>query len=230
LFKFSVNNVWDLKTFLLTGLFCSFALGGYCQKFAVSNDQHNIIYIGLPNTIHVCVEGYKSSSVIVTSDSGIVTKNERDPEGRKYEGYYLNPIKPGHFSININIKTSKGIKHIGEYEFLAKAIPDPVAEIGGKSLGNISRSVLKAQIGIIADIHGFNICARFVVTSFSMIVMKKNGQIIDKDNVGSKFSDDIHSVFNSLEENETVLFTKITAKGPDGIERHLAPVELKIVK
>src|SRR5690606_26873384 len=108
---------------------------------SIQLDKMNVFYIGVPNPITVSAAGYSLQDISVAIDGAEVTANSELGIGH----YIVKASKPGNVMANINARTEGGVKKVGAMEVRVKYIPDPVAEVAGKSSGAISSSVLKAQ-------------------------------------------------------------------------------------
>ena len=79
--------------------------------------------------------------------------------------------------------------------------------------------------------EGFDFDAKFPVDSFTVCIIPSdtcNYAVIQ--NIGNKINDEIRSEFQQLKENDVVIFKKIFAKTPEGIEVQLSPVMITISK
>lgn len=191
-------------------------------------DKMNVFYIGVPNPITVSAAGYSLQDISVSIDGADVTTDNEAGLGH----YIVNVSKPGKVMANINAKTENGIKKAGGMEVRVKYIPDPVAEVGGKSSGTLPSSTLKAQIGIVANLKNFDFAARFVVESFEMSMAPKRGELqgpFKEDSPYLNKNKDIISLIKRARPGDRVFFDNIRAKGPDGRSRTINSISLLLL-
>lgn len=188
-------------------------------------DKMNVFYIGVPNPISVSAAGYSLEDVSVSIPDATVT-----PGAQKGQ-YNVETNKPGKVFAAINAKTESGVKQVGGMEVRVKYIPDPTAKVGGKSSGSLPSNVLKAQLGIVAALDGFDFDARFVVTSFEFSMLPKRGELIGPFKVdGALFSKNkqVVDAIARCKPGDKVFFEEIRAVGPDKRNRALGTVNLNL--
>jgi len=184
-------------------------------------DKMNVFYIGVPNPITVSAAGYSLEDVSVNIPGATVTA------GAEKGKFSVMVNSQGEVNAAIMAKTATGPKQVGVQKIRVKMIPDPVAEVGGKSFGVMGASIFRAQLGIVAALKNFDFDARFNVISFEFAVVPKRGEYIGPYSVnGSLFSgnpDCVKSIAR-VRPGDRVFMENIKAKGPDGRVRNLAPV------
>jgi gliding motility-associated protein GldM len=188
-------------------------------------DKMNVFYIGVPNPITVSAAGYSLEDVSVSIPDATIT-----PGAQKGQ-YTVETSKPGKVFAAINAKTETGVKQVGGMEIRVKYIPDPVAKIGGKPGGSLGSNVLKAQLGIVAALDGFDFDARFQVTSFEFSMLPKRGELIGPFKVtGAKWTTNkqVMDAIGRAKPGDKVFFEEIRAVGPDKRTRALGTVNLNL--
>lgn len=198
------------------------SLFSYSQKCVVANAKENVVYIGIPNPLDIAVEGYKCKDITVTTDNGRVETTDNDCS------YSLYATNPGVTYIILIERKSK--KQLGKLPFRVKHIPDPVAIVAGKQGGAITKSIMKVQIGITAVLLGFDFDARFMVTGFTVSIIRKSKSLYTEECSNARFTDSTKNTFNTLEGGDKIVFSNITCKGPDQRERQLQPIEFIIAE
>jgi len=186
-------------------------------------DKMNVFYIGVPNPITVSAAGYSLEDVSVSIPGATVTP------GAEKGKYNVMVSTQGEVNAAIMAKSDKNgpLKQVGVQKIRVKTIPDPIAEVAGKSFGVMPASTYRAQIGIIANLKNFDFDAKFQVISFSWSMLPKRGEYIGPYSVtGAKFdgSGDVGKVFPRLKPGDRVYMEEIKARGPDGRVRNLAPI------
>lgn len=187
-------------------------------------DKMNVFYIGVPNPVTVSAAGYSLQDVSIQVDGATITPKEL--------GHYeLMLTKSGNVTAKIMAKDATGMKQISEMPIRVKFIPDPVAEIAGKSSGVMQASVWKAQMGIVAVLKNFEFDARFKVTSFSYSALPKRGDLIGPFNIkGASFKSSTEAV-NAQDRSKAgdkIFLEDIKAVGPDGKTRNLNSIILTL--
>jgi hypothetical protein len=199
-------------------LLCS--IFSYSQKCVVANIKENVVYIGIPNPLDIAVEGYKCKDITVTTDNGRLETTDNDCS------YSLYPTDAG--TTYIILIERKSEKQLGKLPFRVKHIPEPVAIVAGKQGGAITKSIMKVQIGIAAVLLGFDFDARFMVTGFTISIIRKSKSLYTEECSNARFTDNTKSAFNTLEDGDKIVFSNITCKGPDSRTRQLQPIEFII--
>ncbi|MCB9045642.1 MAG: gliding motility protein GldM [Chitinophagales bacterium] len=195
---------------------------------SIQLDKMNVFYIGVDNPITVSAAGYSLQDISVNIDGADVTANSQEGIGH----YIVKATKPGNVMANINAKTDGGVKKVGAMEVRVKYIPDPVAEVGGKSNGAMPSSTLKAQIGIVAALKNFDFDTRFVVTSYEMSMIPKRGELQGPFTEASPYlnkNKDIIELIKRARPGDRVFFDDIRAKGPDGRVRKLNAITFLLI-
>lgn len=207
--------------YILLLLFYLLPALAYPQRFAISNARQNILYVGIPNPLEVAVEGYKCKSLTVTTDRGTIEAFQDEC------GYMVNVDTPVKTNITITDKRSK--RKIGVMEFRVKHLPDPIALVGTKHGGDIKKNILKVQLGVVAELWGFDFDARFIVTGFTVTILRESNCIFRKQCTGTMFPPEVTVAFGSLETDDVVIFSGMTYKGA-AINGRLAPIEFRIIE
>ncbi|HAW18947.1 MAG TPA: hypothetical protein DCX14_02090, partial [Flavobacteriales bacterium] len=110
-----------------------------------------------------------------------------------------------------------------------KRLPKPYAKIGEvTTTGRMSGPEIIAMQGIralYADDFEFQLICK--VESFEMSA-KYQGNIVDPATESNKFSNEQKIVLRALPTGSKVTFSKIKAKGDDGVEHELGPIVITI--
>lgn len=192
---------------------------------SIQLDKMNVFYIGVPNPITVSAAGYSIEDISVNIPGAKVT-----PKGKGQ--YDVEVTTPGKVTASINARTPGGIKPVGGMEVRVKVIPDPVAEVGGKTGGTMPANVFRSQLGIVASLKQFDFDARFQVTSFDFSYLPKNGEY----QPGATVNGPRFSANNAVERYQStnakpgdrVFIENIRAVGPDGRSRQLNNIILTL--
>jgi hypothetical protein len=108
-----------------------------------------------------------------------------------------------------------------------KKTPDPVAEFAGKSEGTIDKQSAVYALEITAQIKSFQYEADFKVVSFKFIYFK-GWFVSELQGKGNMVTKEMTNIINGLTPGSKFGFEDIKAVGPDGKERILNTIILKI--
>ena len=176
--------------------------------------------IGLANPLSVSVPGISASNVRISVSNGRIEQNRN--------GYFVYPNRVGVNSIvSVSAMIDGNLKQIGTTPFRVKRVPDPLATVGGKNAGLISRNELLAQQGVYAEIPDFDFEMKFTVTSFN-ISTTRQGFVVDKPTNGNRFDQDQIDLMKTLNPGSRLYIDNIVAKGEDGSTRNLSAISFKI--
>ncbi len=184
----------------------------------VSPTKMNVFYIGVDNPVDVSVPGIDPNKIHVAISNGSIRK--------KGKGYVVRVKRTGKVYISASIDTESGKKSMGRKEFRVKRVPDPVAYIGDKRKGSVSRGWLAAQSGIKAVLKNFDFNLKFRVVSFKLSYTDKGftkEKIVKSNSFGT-----IRSQLRKIPSGKKVYFEDIQAVGPDGSKRDLGTLVLRV--
>lgn len=184
----------------------------------VSPTKMNVFYIGVDNPVDVSVPGIDPNKVHVTISNGSIRK--------KGKAYVVRVKRTGNVYISASIDTENGRRSMGRKIFRVKRVPDPVAYIGDKRKGSVSKGWLAAQSGIKAVLKGFDFDLRFRVVYFKLSYTDKGftkEKVVRSNSFGT-----IRSELRKVPSGKKVYFEDIQAVGPDGSKRDLGTLVLRV--
>jgi hypothetical protein len=81
-------------------------------------------------------------------------------------------------------------KNMGDRRYRLRRVPDPVAKVGGKSGGRISKNELAIQTGVIAELEDFLFDMKFNVRGFKVTIISggAGGFVKDATAIGPAFT------------------------------------------
>jgi hypothetical protein len=180
----------------------------------------NVFYIGVENPVSITVPG-GPERIIPTVSVGKIR-----PEGKDWIVYDL-PKNTREAVSAVNAVFSGKTKAMGSMNFRLKTVPDPIATVGGKNDGIISKSLMLASPYIIAEMPpGFDFDLKYFVTAYTFVT-EVSGDIIETRVTGNRFTPEITKQIQNAKKNKRVWFEDITVHGPDG-DRNISSVSLKI--
>jgi gliding motility-associated protein GldM len=192
---------------------------------SVAADKMNVIYIGVPNPLTVSVPGVPDEKV-----KAIPTGFTMVPDAKLGRGHFIAEAKgqPGEAKVIVSADFNGKPMQMGEFKFRLKRIPDPVAKIGGKKDGNIPKSALAAQQGIIPTMEGFDFELYPKVLSFKMSRYGKGRDPVEKSAESGALTGDMKSIIEQCRAGDKILFEYIKVSMPDGTTRTVNSIPLTV--
>jgi gliding motility-associated protein GldM len=193
----------------------------------VSPTKMNVFYRGVPNPVEVSVPGIPSDKLQVSISSGHRIKRQSD-------GTYI--VEPANSSSNkkaiISVKGEMpdgSISHLGNAEFRVKRIPDPMPFWAGKKPSD--RTITKNEVisfaPLAAKMDNFDFDVQVRVKSFT-IRLSKDGTFKELNSPNNKITSDMRALLNRVKRGNTIYFEDIIVGMPDGTERMVSSLKLKI--
>ena len=189
-------------------------------SWTVSPTKMNVLYAGLANPLSVSVPGISTTNIKVSVTNGRIEKSA--------SGYMVYPDKVGVESVvSINAEIDGTVKSIGTEKFRVKRVPNPIATVGGKNEGVITKTQLISEQGVYAEIPDFDFEMKFTVTSFQ-VSTSKGGFVQDKIANGNRFTQEQIDMMKGLNPGSRLYIDNIVVKGDDGTTRNLSAISFKI--
>ena len=192
-------------------------------------DKMNVFYIGVPNPVTVSAAGYSMEDIelSIPGSDAVITKG--DALGK----YNVMMKKQGKVTAVISARTKdQGLKQVGTQEIRVKMIPDPIAEVGGRS-GSFSEPAnrMKVYPGINASMKSFDFDVKFSVISFDFTYLQKRQDPVGPISVtGPMFSGSkqVSDLIAKCKPGDKIFLENIKARGPDGVTRTLNTIIITI--
>jgi gliding motility-associated protein GldM len=186
----------------------------------ISPTKMNVFYVGVDNPVSISVPG--GPERVIPS----VTVGKIRPDGANWVVYDL-PKQTREAIVNVSAVFSGKAKAMGSMTFRLKRVPDPIATVGGKSEGVISKSLILASPYLVAEMPpGFDFDLKYTVTAYTFVT-EVSGDIIETRVQGNRLTPEITKSVQNAKKNKRVWFEDINVKGPDG-ERTIKSINLKI--
>lgn len=191
----------------------------------MSATKMNVFYRGLQNPFDVGGGGIPKENLEVTMTNGKVTKQgdayviepaELDEQGRRTK-----------VSVYANIGGTRRL--VGTSDWRVKSVPDPVAQVAGRSSGEIRKEELTVQQGVTAELIDFDFDFSYTVTEFTVETIGAGGYTNRYPSNSNRFTQEQLDEFRRLNPQSWVHITNIKAVGENGESRDLAPVSFKII-
>jgi len=192
-------------------------------SLTVSADKMNVFYIGVDNPVSISVPGVPTENIRPSISAG-ATLTPRGGTG------YTVRVSPGTTEVRITVNASVdgASRSMGTSVFRARTVPDPVAYIGGRREGRISREELALARAIIPRLENFEFDMNFEIASFVMATTIA-GDFRTLTGSGNMFSQEMLQLINNATRGQRVIFENITTRpGPDGRVRTLSPITFTI--
>lgn len=198
-----------LRIFQLLIFFILITLQLSAQRFLVSNENENILYLRVPNPVSAVVDGVDCNHLVLTTDNGSITTQSDSKPSCKYISI---PTVPGTAKISIYKKTNGRLKKIGEMFFRVKMLPEPEPMVGNIDKETITKNTLLAMGGIRAIQVNSNICANFEVLSYKVRLIRNDTTLIVINNTGARYNPEVLKYLNTINNNDQIIFSEITIR------------------
>jgi len=198
----------------------------------VSADLTRMLYAGYSNPISISVPGVPLNKISASMTNGTLTPNG---PGK----YIAHPSKIGQEAVITVTSTNTGRPQtMGSFSFKVRKLPDPTPYIDMKDDqgnpsrfkgGNMYKANLVAAESIGAAIDDGILDIGFRVVSFETVFFDNMGNAKPLASDGANFSAAQKEQFRKLSRGRRFYISRVTAVGPDGIERTLsAAMEIKV--
>ena len=195
----------------------------------ISATMMNVLYAGIDNPMSISVPGVATNSVTATMTNGTLT--------RKGDTWVARPTQVGtEATITVTAEMDGRRQEVSSTKFRVRKLPDPTPFITYKdSKGNsdryrggkpFSKTLLLQSPGIEAAIDDDLLNISFTVLSFETVFFDSMGNAIPEVSDGANFSQRQKDSFRRLSRGKRFYISRVKAKGPDGITRDLAPLEV----
>lgn len=187
----------------------------------MSNRKQNNLYAGVNNYVDVIVNKHSCSSINFKISNGIIEQQNQTCT------YTVVPKEKGNCVISIFENNTND--YIGNYEFSVIDLPLPVVIVNGKEGGNISAITFKAQLGIQAELLGFDFQSKYTITKFSIIIIRNNKVLFNGTNLSHLFSEDVKNVLKSIQAGDKVIFSDVWIHSKSTDKINIRPAEFLII-
>ena len=193
----------------------------------VSPTKMNVFYRGVPNPVEVSVPGVPQDKIDVRIDGG--HKISRQSDG----SYVVEPSSNSSVreaNITVSAELPDGSKKtLPAKNFRVKRIPDPVAFWTGKK--PTDKGITKAEVlsfaPVAARMEGFDFDVQVRVKSFTLKI-SKDGSFSDLPSGNNRITPDQQEALKRVRRGNVIYLEDILVSMPDGTERDLPPMKLKI--
>ncbi len=201
----------------------------------VSATKMNVLYAGVDNPMSISVPGFSARDIKPRLSDG----SPLTPRG---SAYIARPRTPNrNINVIVNAVVEGKTTVVGQYPFRVKSLPPPTAFVqypkenaGGSTTrenfasGRIRKRDLLNAYGIVAELLDSDFDVTYNVIGFDMTFYDTMGNARTFSSSGSKFTTDQVNRIKSLARGKQFFISNIKAKGPDGVERRLPPIDVTI--
>lgn len=191
----------------------------------------NVLYAGIDNEISISVPGVAPHNISASIKNGTLS--------RKGNLWTARPNAVGQdVTISITAHAANGVtRQITSREFRVRSLPNPTPFIsytnanGNQDMikaGVVSKSILMNADGIGAAIDDGILNIPFRVLNFRTIFFDSMGNAIPEVSNGNQFSARQKDQIRQLSQGKYFYISGITAIGPDGTEREISVMEIRI--
>nr|NQU91968.1 hypothetical protein [Bacteroidota bacterium] len=188
-------------------------------SLTVSAKKMNVFYMGVDNPVAISVPGIPEENLTPSISHGTMTP---DPES---DDWIVNvPAGMRETVISVTAEIDGKARDMGSKTFRIKKVPDPVALIANRNEGSINRNILIASGAIVPkmpDDFEFNLTYRLV--SFKMTI-QRGLEVWSGNSNNNRLTEDMIRQIRSANRGQKVWFENIVARGPDNLDRPLAPI------
>ncbi len=190
----------------------------------VSPTKMNVFYRGVPNPVEISVPGVSSDKLDVRITGGHSIK----PDG---DTFIVNPGAGADASIEVTATLPDGSKKsLPGREFRVKRIPDPSPRFAGKSPSDktITKVLLENAPSVGALMESFDFDVEVRVKRFNVTVTK-GGTFVEQSSSSNMVTANMKELFRSVGRGSVVYIEDIVVSMPDGTERALPTMKLKVI-
>ena len=191
----------------------------------------NVLYAGIDNEIAISVPGFAPQDITAT-----ITNGQLSRRGNKWS---VHPTAVGqNVTLSVSARTEGGtVRPLASQQFRVRALPDPTpfleyrdnsGNMVSRKGGSIPKVALLNSEGLKAAIDDGILHVPFQVKSFRTIFFDSMGNAIPEVSNGSRFSDRQKEQIRRLTRGSYFYISGVRATGPDGTEREIAVMELRV--
>ncbi|MFF5383790.1 gliding motility protein GldM [Pedobacter suwonensis] len=190
---------------------------------SVSSTKLNVIYAGIANPFTVSAAGFPLESVRASISGGSMSGSNGN-----YNVNVPGSMVGQEVSINVSANNAGKTVSLGSQKFRVKAIPAPVAKVGGRAGGDIASVQLKSETEIEADLDDFPFDVKFKIQRYKLTIIKPRSDAVTIAGSGGSFAGAVKGAMNSITPGTRVFFEDIVSVGPDGRQRILPSLAFSV--
>jgi gliding motility-associated protein GldM len=221
-FSGQISYLKDGKEEFLKYYIPPFTVGA--PALVVSPKQMNVFYRGLDNPVEISVPGVSPNQMQPSCEGCEVFTKVSDGE------WNVRPAAGTVAKISVTAEINGTKTSMGTKEFRVKKIPDPVPSFNGKRPqdSSISQGDASVGAGLKANMEGFDFPVTANVISFRFSIAGSGG-LKEYGSDGPRMKQDASEAIKKAKKGEKIFFEEIMCNMPDGTQRKLSPITLKII-
>jgi len=193
----------------------------------------DVVYAGIVNPISISVPGIPSQDVVATAVSG----GSLSPSGKNWNASPATSQIGQKFVISVSARINGTLRPIAQKEFRIRQLPDPTPFIDYKDnngnskafrRGALARSILLGTDELKAAIDDGILNIPFTVLSFTTMSLDAMKNVSPEMSNGARFTDRQKGQIRQLPRGSELFITRIKVRGPDGIEKDLNTMVVRI--
>ena len=190
----------------------------------VSPTKMNVFYRAVNNPVSISVSGVPKEDLQVEITKGRIS---RVPSG---DWGVMPGAGPENEVVSVRVfATIDGVRRfMGASDFRVKNVPDPIAEVAGRTQGGINLGDLTRADGVKAELKQFDFDLEFTVTEFTVSAVLSGGFTRTERSESDKFTRAQMDIVSQLRSGQRITFENVKAIGPDGASRDLNSIVLRI--
>jgi gliding motility-associated protein GldM len=192
-------------------------------SITMSATRMNVFYKGIDNPFDIAggipkedleVE-MTNGKALKSGDAYIIQPTELDEQGKKTK-----------ITVYANINGTR--KLVGTTNWRVKKVPDPVAQVGGLSGGDIRKERLQVEDGVLAVLEDFDFDFKYKVTQFELQTTGSGGYVVIKKSNSNRFTAEQKDLLKKANPESLVYIGNIKAIGDDGSTRDLKGITFTV--
>ncbi|MFR9165733.1 MAG: gliding motility protein GldM [Dysgonomonas sp.] len=193
----------------------------------------NVLYAGINNEVDISVPGVSNHRIRAQVSGG---SGRLESKGN----YWIAvPTKVGQdliISVTADFGNGRFVE-VAKKQFKVRALPDPTPYIeysdpnGNPQMfkgGRIAKATIVNAAGLKAAIDDGVLNIPFTVLRFSTVFFDGMGNAVREISSGSNFSEKQNEQIRRLTRGKSFFISDVKVKGPDGVERDIAAMEVRI--
>jgi gliding motility-associated protein GldM len=198
----------------------------------VAPTMMNVLYAGIENPIRIAVPGIPSGNVFPSISNGRLTKKGESI----WDALPASGAVGQEAIVTVTAQMADGRRvEMARTPFRIKMLPDPMPYLEYKDAngnvrkfrgGTIPKRNLMEAGGILAAIDDDILNIQFTVLRFELIYPDSFGNMINEPTEGADFSERQKNFIRGLARGKQFWVNRVVARGPDGVERSIPPIQV----
>lgn len=192
-------------------------------SYSISAKKMNVFYVGVPNPVSIDMSGIPRENINPSISCGTIIP---DPSSKDW----IVNIPTGCTNVIITISANMNgkMKKFGSKRFRIKKLPDPVATIANKNSGIINREIMITAGAISPKMpDDFEFDHSFVISSFTLTI-QRGFKVYNFRSKNAYLTNEMINELKRTNRGQSVVFENIIIRDPEGIDREISPIVLKI--